>query len=229
MMKKLLIISLLGISWINLSNPYKSFFTSDYDRAIGILEDNAIHFYHICSETNIDSKIARSIIFPEVIRFNTLQNFLEEKALELLYIDKGTDAVDFSIGYFQMKPSFIETLEQDIKTDSVLNNKYHKLNLFTSSNPKKIRKERLERLQNIDWQITYLCALIDILTDKYNQDHKSKKEQVILFGSAYNYGFKSSKKNIENWSKVKAFPYGRDYTGKQFTYSEIALHYFLKQ
>ncbi len=60
---------------------------------------------------------AISIVLPELIRWNALQDIMETTALELLYVEKGKDGADFSIGYFQMKPSFIENLENYVLTN----------------------------------------------------------------------------------------------------------------
>lgn len=224
-MKKFLF--LIGLFFLSFGyNPYKSFFTSDYDRAITTINQHNYHFHKITSETNISEKLVKSIVFPEMIRYNTFQNFLEETALEMLYIDEGTDAVDFSVGFFQMKPSFIESLEKTIKADTTLKTKYERLYQFKESSASEIRKERLTRLKDVNWQIFYVCALTDYLELKFSNEQLSEKEKVIYFSSAYNYSYSAKTDKIKNWSKVKAFPYGSDYEGKQFTYSEIALHYY---
>jgi len=54
-----------------------------------------------------------SIVFPELIRFNAIQDKIETFALQSLYVKYGKDYANFSVGPFQVKPSFAESLEKD--------------------------------------------------------------------------------------------------------------------
>lgn len=54
---------------------------------------------------------ALAIVSPELIRWTAFKDFFETTALELLYVKKGKTYADFSIGHFQIKPSFVEQLE----------------------------------------------------------------------------------------------------------------------
>lgn len=224
-MKSVFLIATIS-SFITSSNPYKSFFKSDYDKALEIITNHHTEFRIITEECKVSGKLVKSIVFPEIIRYNTFQNFLEKTALEMMYVDGGTNAVDFSIGYFQMKPSFIESIEKTLMEDSTLRVKYKKVTTYSKQNQKEKRQERLNRLKDINWQITYICAFSDILNEKFKNENLTTKNQVVYYSSAYNLGYQSSIKSIKNWSKTVAFPYGKDYDGKQFTYSEIAHHYY---
>jgi hypothetical protein len=212
----------------HITNKYKTYFTSDYTKAIGIIESNGHKFKTICNKLNVDDKLVKSIVFPETIRYNTFKDFVETSALEILYINQGSEIVDFSIGYFQMKPSFIEKLETVINKNPILNTKYKSLFTYSTDNINRVRETRLERLKNIDWQISYVCCFIDYLHLKYPKLKENEQQMISFYASAYNFGFKRPPQKIINWSNIKAFPYGSDYNGYQFTYSELALQYFTK-
>ena len=54
-----------------------------------------------------------AIVFPELIRYSKLQDVIESNDLKVLYVQFGDTYSNFSIGRFQMKPSFCEQLEKD--------------------------------------------------------------------------------------------------------------------
>ncbi|MBN2730416.1 MAG: hypothetical protein JXR53_14415 [Bacteroidales bacterium] len=49
----------------------------------------------------IDSCLSWSIVFSELIRYDTIQDYFEVSALKTLYIQYGKDYADFSIGNFK--------------------------------------------------------------------------------------------------------------------------------
>lgn len=224
MLKNVIIISLVGGSF-NTSNEYKSFFTTDYNKGIGIIETNNEKFEFICNEFEVNAKHIKSIVFPETIRYNSFKDFFETTAIELMYIDKGSSFVDFSIGYFQIKPSFVEQLEATIKKNDSLRVKYGNLSSYSAVKPNKIRETRLTRLKSVDWQISYICCMYDYLNLKYPELKNEESKMIEFYASAYNFGFKKPPQKINKWASIKAFPYGSSYTGNQFSYSEIALHF----
>ncbi len=52
-----------------------------------------------------------SIAFPEILRYDSYSDYLETSSNRILYVNNGKEASDFSTGYFQMKPSFLENLK----------------------------------------------------------------------------------------------------------------------
>ena len=68
-------------------------------------------FIEVAAQTETEATELAAILFPELIRYSVYKDFFETQALELLYIDYGKKTADFSIGRFQMKPSFAEAVE----------------------------------------------------------------------------------------------------------------------
>ncbi|HMR44504.1 MAG TPA: hypothetical protein PKC40_11755, partial [Saprospiraceae bacterium] len=92
--------------------------SAQYESAIKSAIIN-LDFYEeeICATANRFKQNPRevmAVVFPEMIRYNLVKDFFETSALELIYANLGSREVDFSIGIFQMKPSFIEKLEDII-------------------------------------------------------------------------------------------------------------------
>ena len=166
--------------------------------------------------------------FPELLRFRALQNEMETLFLEVLYVNKGPAYANFSVGHFQMKPSFAETLEKQEKT--YIKGTSPGVYLYKVSGIKKIRKERVRRLNQLDWQLEYLHTLYKVLNRRYaHKKFTSVAHKLRFFAAAYNYGFLNKAQKIEYWSQVKAFPHGRNHIGEQHNFTLIALDFYLHE
>ncbi|MCA6428753.1 MAG: hypothetical protein IM613_04900, partial [Cytophagales bacterium] len=92
---------------------YKKIFGRDYEQAAAFLAKEKWISEHIKNfGLPVDEVLA--VVFPELIRFNSIQDKIEVLALESLYIQYGKSYANFSIGRFQIKPSFVEMLEKKI-------------------------------------------------------------------------------------------------------------------
>ena len=66
----------------------------------------------IFTEFDIPTERAVAVVFPELVRYSALRDYMETAAVKALYLQKGVKGADFSIGRFQMKPSFAEDIER---------------------------------------------------------------------------------------------------------------------
>ncbi|KOY84871.1 hypothetical protein AD998_00755 [bacterium 336/3] len=204
---------LLFISCSSLAQTPQQYFGEKYKTALSFVKTYKNLFVKYLGKENSPKAIA--IIFPEILRYNTLSNEAELQLLKSLYIRFGKKYADFSIGYFQMKPSFIETLE-NILGKSVMD---------TPEN----REKRLLKMMDVEGQILYLKDYWKIMHSKYPDIHKENNaSQVRFLASAYNYGFLASETKILNWSKEKAFPSGKN-SSVRFSYADIAEDFYLKE
>lgn len=220
-----LIISLTIIQ--SLISPY-NFFGSDYKKAIKIFTENKEYLFEQL-ENNEKYIVCNSIIFPEFIRYSVFKDFLEIEALKLGYVQFGSESIDFSIGYCQMKPSFIEKLEQKIQHSTDLYSKYHSLIQYNDTSINAIRKKRIERLEDFNYQVKYLSCFYDIMETKTkNFQWNSMEEKIAYYATAYNYNFSAPKESILKMQDAKIFPYGSKYKGEQFSYAEVSIYFFKK-
>jgi len=168
-----------------------------------------------------------AIVYPELLRYNLFRDFFETAFLEELYVTRGATIADFSIGPFQMKPSFIENLEFHIEHIPTLQNDFGFIIHYQSKNENHIRNERLQRLKSFEWQVKYAFCYYAIMQDCYaGLDFENKANQLAFFATAYNYGFDRPIDDIQSWIPVKAFPYGKKIAIDQVTYHSLTLHYF---
>jgi len=168
-----------------------------------------------------------AIVFPEIMRYSAIKDVIETTALELVYVNNGAEAADFSIGRFQMKPSFVESLEKEICTNDSLTEVYQEILLSINYTEKEKRQLRVERLKNTKWQLIYLHAFIAVCDERFKKSvYKNKNEKLILYATAYNSGFNQSAERLIKKSIKKCFPYGEKHEGTQYAYSDISNYYF---
>jgi hypothetical protein len=201
----------------------------EIQNAISTLKSNKPIIQKITDEYATDKAAVCSIVFPEVIRYNAFKDFIETKSLEWLYVQYGKDKADFSIGLFQMKPSFIEKLEATIECTPSVRNRFNVLLIDNQKDIVEKRRLRVERLKNIEWQLRYAVAYWCICEEVFKEENFDTKEAKIkFFATAYNFGFDRDVNKIKRWTTIKAFPYGEHYTGKQLIYSDLSIDFFKK-
>lgn len=205
---------------------YQSFFREEIDEANQFLIKTASLFNQSSKKYHHSKKVLKAIIYPELLRYNYLKDFFETTSLELIYVNYGAKAADFSIGCFQMKPSFAEDIEKYINASQTFKKKYKSLVISKNFTLKYKRRLRVERLKNTAWQLVYLNAFIDVCSSKFPELKTISIEKKLFFLAAtYNIGLNNSLMNIKRKSTLKTFPFGPKYRGNQFCYAEIAREY----
>jgi hypothetical protein len=205
---------------------YSEIFSSDYQRAILFLKkekgiDSTIQAHHL------NPKEVIAIVFPELIRFNSIQDKIETFALETLYVQYGKVYADFSVGEFQMKPSFAERLEIDFLKqfgENELSTQY-KIKAIDTIQNQKNRLLRLKRIKNKNGMANYLCLFCKVMKARYPAE-KSKEDEIKFLASAYNCGYWKSKKEIEYYLSKKFFHTDLSITSTKYCYANISWYYF---
>lgn len=202
------------------------YFGDSYNEAISYCEKKKMEINTIVSNYGISSEEAISIVFPEIIRYNRFQDFAETTSLEIAYVQGGRAIADFSIGRFQMKPSFVECLEQELLSYNDLLLKFKDVVTYeTDASVEYIRSERIERLKQESWQLKYLACFIRLAEKRFAKELSDKPtERLLILSSAYNKGLNSSYSDLKMLSEKKTFPYGNAKTGR-FSYYDVA-NYF---
>jgi len=200
---------------------YRAIFSNDYDQAILFLQKEKWMTESI-QKHGLNSKEVFAIVFPELIRYNSIQDKVETFALETLYVQFGKDYANFSIGQFQIKPSFAENVEKDFINLFGLKES-HLLSSDTLQTEDK-RSRRVQRLKDKSWALDYLCMYFKVVTTRY-PELKNEAERIKFFACAYNCGFQKSKKEIETYLPKRFFHKGITATVK-YCYADIAWYYF---
>lgn len=207
---------------------YRLILSDDYDYAIKIIESNS-WWSDTLSKDGLDPGFALAIIFPELIRYSSIADYIEVKGLEVLYVQYGKDYSDFSVGLFQMKPSFAERIESDILKYS-LTDKFPSLSNLKSdlSEVSVCRRDRIIRLKDEYYQLLYLEAFIRIIDILYpDKAFRSTDDKLIFYATAYNTGYFKDEPEIRKEISRKRFYRGMYPTSAKYSYSEISLNYYL--
>ena len=173
-----------------------------------------------------DQLLASAIIFPELLRYSKLRDIIETEALKTLYVQYGTQYANFSIGPFQMKPSFAEKLEKECLEFQL--GHY----LATDTLPTcEARQNRVKRLSSNEGQVMYLQAFIITMNQKFETySFHSPTEKVELYATAYQIGYWANTDTIKKFKNEKY--YHTDFwptkTTKYYSYSAISSFYYTK-
>lgn len=174
-----------------------------------------------------DQLLASAIVFPELLRYSKLRDIIETEALKTLYVQYGTQYANFSIGSFQMKPSFAEDLERA----SLQNRFYYFLPSDTLAS-NKARLNRIKRLTNSEGQVHYLFVFVQLMNLKFEaHQFESLSEKVAIYATAYQAGCKLSidelkQKQYDEFYHTDLLPNKKT---KYYAYSEISLYYYKQE
>ncbi len=168
-----------------------------------------------------DSSECEAVIFPELLRYNKIRDGVEQTVLLVPYVQKGREGADYSVGMFQMKPSFAEQLEE-AWMESPLSRKYALF--FDLSDRKEVRRRRVERLADDEWQCVYLAMFVRLMLEREpSLGRMVPAERVSLLATAYNYSFKASLESLAVKSREKSFHLDFIRSKKTICYSYASL------
>jgi hypothetical protein len=203
---------------------YKSIFGRDWDKAEAFIAENEAWMRQLSDKYDISFPVAAAMVFPELIRYSALQDKIEITLLKTLYINLGNDYADFSIGPFQMKPSFGETIYE--KAGS-LKDKI-RLRFKSGSYAGKIREYRASIVKDLEEpasQFLYLICFIKICEKVYPIEKTDDSFRVKFLASAYNCGLGNSFEKIRDMADKKFFN-TKLYKTENYCYSDISLYWY---
>lgn len=184
-------------------------FGSDCKKAEQWLQTNTAEWDKMALE-GYNIPLSKAIIFPELLRYNQLRDKLEIFGLQVLYIQFGKDYADFSIGPFQMKPSFAELIEKTGKNPAIITN----------------RKERIDLLNTTAGQFIYLRSFLRWMDKTYaHKKWHSMEEKIRFYATAYNCGF-NKPESFLNAMLYKKFFRITETSTDSYNYATIAVSYY---
>jgi hypothetical protein len=207
------------------SPDYKSIFGQDWNKAEIFVEENRAWIESKLKQYNVSYPEAIAVIFPELVRYSALRDKIEITLLKTLYINLGEEYANFSIGHFQMKPSFAEMIHEKARgAMGIKSGRFFKLKSeFEDMNS--YRASILADLENPRTELNYLIAFIKICEKKFNLKLKDESERVKFLATAYNYGFSKSAEEIEKMYDKKFFRTTLLRT-ENYPYSDVSLCWY---
>lgn len=237
-LKKIAVLLFLFSTWTSTNSFAQTEKDENYAFIFGVEYTEAVDFCKTFKDIikasakkyDIPAAELSAIIFPELIRYSQVSNLIETTALEYSYVNNGTEYVDFSIGRFQMKPSFIEALEKKLEKNNCSGYDFSHVLEYTDKETEKQREERLQRMNNVIWQIEYLCCFYKIVESKFNtSDYWNSKDRVRFLATAYNHGYQKEDTEIMKYATKRFFPNGANYPADyQYAYANVAYDFYTK-
>jgi len=204
---------------------YREIFGSDWDKALSFIEQNKSWIKPKLEQYKVSYQVGVAVIFPELVRYSALRDKIEITLLKALYINLGEEYANFSIGPFQMKPSFGEMIRE--KARGAMGNKASKLFKAKSdfADITGFRASIVSDLEDPKTQLDYLIAFIKICEKNFNLKSKTDDEEVLFLSTAYNYGFWKRADQIENMIEKKYFSTTIIKT-VNYSYSDISIFWY---
>jgi hypothetical protein len=150
---------------------------------------------------------------------------MEITLLKTLYVNLGDDYADFSIGQFQMKPSFAEMIRENapVATGPNFEIKFNQISDFDDI--KDFRKSIISDLEDPKSQINYLIIFIKICENKFKISRKDDLSKVKFLATAYNFGIDKKEEVIESMIDKKFFN-TKLFKTENYCYADVSLFWF---
>jgi hypothetical protein len=220
----LLLTGLLKPSWSQSVN-YRDLFGEDWGKAINYEKENRNWMEPVFAENHIPYPLAIAIIFPELVRYSALRDKMEITLLKALYVNLGEDYANFSIGVFQMKPSFAEMIRDQAPAVLGKRSGINFRNRSAFDDIKDFRKSILNDLEDPKCQVNYLIAFIKICENNFKTDRTNDLSRIKFLATAYNFGFYKTAEEIESMTDKKFFNTSL-YKGENYSYADVSLFWY---
>ncbi len=199
---------------------------SEWEAAEKLAEGHREGWNEVFESLDADSHECEAMIFPELMRYNRVKDGIEHGVLLAPYIRKGVEGADFSVGMFQMKPSFAEQVEQAWMRSGMR----HEYGLyFIPDDNEDVRRRRVERLGDERWQCVYLAIFVKLMMERESSlAEMSAEDRVAILATAYNYSFTAPLDRLEKRRRQKTFhlDFIKSRKTKCYSYAELAVRRF---
>lgn len=215
----------LGLISFSQQTDYKKIFGTDWAKAEAFVSENKNWMKQLSGKYDVEYSEAIAMVFPELVRYSALRDKMEITLLKALYINLGEDYANFSIGQFQMKPSFAEALH---KKAPMLKGRLKKLfqEKSKSDDIKKYRSAIVRDLENPESQFLYLIAFLKICENVYPLEDIDEDERLRFLATAYNYSFQKSFDEVNKMTGKKFF-YTKLVRGDSYSYADISVYWYV--
>jgi len=205
---------------------YRKVFGDDWKKAELFEKENRVWMEPILANCHISYPLAIAVVFPELVRYSALRDKMEIALLKTLYINLGDEYANFSIGQFQMKPSFAELIRE--QAHSAIGRKSGILFRSRSDYETIInfRKSIVSDLENPEIQFNYLVAFFKICEKNYKLNKNDEVASLKFYATAYNYGINKSADQIRSMIAKKYFN-TKLFKTENYSYADVSLYWYL--
>lgn len=207
------------------SHNYENIFGDDWNKALAFERENRIWMEPVLVRNHVSYPLAIAVIFPELVRYSALRDKMEITMLKALYINLGEDYANFSIGRFQMKPSFAEKVR--VQAPELITPRsgivFSALSEYDDISD--YRKSIVSDLEDPRREINYLVSFFKICEKKYKSRWQDESEKVKFLATAYNYGIDKTESQIESMINKKFFN-TKLFSTENYSYADVSLFWY---
>lgn len=169
-------------------------------------------------------EMAMAVVFPELVRYSVLRDKMEVSVLKALYINLGHDYANFSVGLFQMKPSFAEVIRSMPRDLKGRNTGVKLADSSEFRNIKDFRREIVNDLEDPRKEAGYLIAFLRVCDRRFNIS-RDTITAIRFLATAYNTGFTKESAEIDKVSDLKFFN-TKLFGGTMYSYADVSLFWY---
>jgi len=204
------------------SPDYSKIFGNDWQKALDFVEENNHWMKPALIRQNVPWSTAVAVVFPELVRYSALRDKMEITLLKTLYRNLGNDYADFSVGPFQIKPSFAERMIEECRGTRTGR-------LFRSRdqfrNDYQFRAYIISELEDPVKEFNFVIAFLKICEKRFRLKNEEDSLRIKFLAAAYNTGFWKSEDEIRIMSEKKFFNTKLIKT-ENYPYADVSLFWY---
>lgn len=200
---------------------YSVIFGDDWKKALAFVEENNSWIKPALRKNDILYEEAIAVIFPELVRYSALRDKMEVALLKTLYRNLGDDYADFSVGVFQVKPSFAEKIIEESRGTRP-GRVFKARNEFP--NGYQFRANIISELEVPVKEFKYVVAFMKICEKKFKITG-DEASRISFLATAYNTGFWKSEEEIKMMSDKKFFN-TKLFKTENYSYADVSLYWY---
>lgn len=204
------------------SPDYSDIFGSDWQKANSWLHENDSWLRPALEKHNIPYPEAIAVVFPELVRYSALSDKMETAVLKSLYCNLGREYANFSIGVFQIKPSFAEYIRNESPAHG-RKKLFEKISSYPSDYF--FRKSIVDGLEDPGMELNYVIAFLRICEKRFSGKWNDEITRIRFLSTAYNTGFWKSEDEIKAMEDKKFFN-TKLFKTENYSYADVALFWY---
>lgn len=207
---------------------YEEVFGDDWHQAESFISQNRSWMEPVLEENHIPFRVAIAVIFPEIVRYSALRDRMEITLLKTLYVNLGDEYANFSIGHFQIKPTFASLIREEAPRDLGRKSDIRFPRASDFDDISNYRKSIIADLEDPKIEFNYVIAFLLICDKKYKTGRMSETERIKFLATAYNYGIDKSAEQIRNMIPGRYFS-TKIFKSVTYSYSDISIYWYKHQ
>lgn len=204
---------------------YEKLFGDDWMKALDFEKENRAWMEPVLKRNQISYPMAIAVIFPELVRYSALRDKMEITLLKALYINLGEEYANFSVGHFQMKPSFASVICSEAPAALTKRSGISFAGVSEYDDIKDYRKALLADLEDTRLEFNYFVAFFKLCVKKYDLKKLDELSRLRFISTAYNYGIDRSAEQIEAMKEKKFFS-TKIYPSITYCYADVSVFWY---